>query len=163
MTEAPRNSAVRRSLETAEDTVQAGRDLARVLRAAAVDQLTLFLVGELGAGKTTFARGFLQALGHTGRVPSPTYTLIAPYDLGALTVYHVDLYRLQDARDVDDLGLCDLQGPGSVLLIEWPERAGGRLPAADLRVVLEWAGPGRAMTLCAASPAGERLLIHKMV
>jgi tRNA threonylcarbamoyladenosine biosynthesis protein TsaE len=163
MPEAPRENTLRQSLATAEDTVRAGRDLAGALQAAALDQLTLVLIGDLGAGKTTFARGFLEALGHTGRVPSPTYTLVEPYELGALTVYHVDLYRLVDARDVDDLGLSDLLGAGSVLVVEWPERAGQRLPAPDLSVSLEWAAAGRVMTLSAGSPAGERLLVHKIV
>jgi len=91
-------------------------------------------------------------------VPSPTYTLIEPYDLDFLTVYHIDLYRLSDPRDVDDLGLSELPGPGVVLLVEWPERAGPRLPAADLFVTLTLAGSGRKMDLRAATVVGDSLL-----
>ena len=145
-------------LGTAEDTAAAGAGLARRLRASGLDRAIIFLNGDLGTGKTTLARGFLQALGQSGRVPSPTYTLIEPYDLDFLTVYHIDLYRLADPRDVDDLGLSELPGPGVVLLVEWPERAGPRLPAADLFVTLTLAGSGRKMDLRAATVVGDSLL-----
>ena len=152
-----------RRLDSAEATVKAGGDLARALKAEGLDRLTIFLSGDLGAGKTTFARGFLEALGHVGRVPSPTYTLIEPYACGSLTVYHVDLYRLGDSRDVDDLGLAELPGPGVVMLIEWPERAGGRLEPADLVVSLKIAADGRDIGIAAGSTAGRRLLGHKIM
>ncbi len=145
-------------LNTADDTIAAGADLARRLCAAGMDQLTLFLIGDLGTGKTTLARGFLRALGQTGRVPSPTYTLIEPYELDRLTVYHIDLYRLADPRDADDLGLSELPGPGVVMLVEWPERAGERLPQADVSVTLTLAGRGRKMELRAATAVGDSLL-----
>lgn len=149
-------------LNTADETIAAGGDLARRLRAASLDQAIIFLIGDLGMGKTTLARGFLQALGQTGRVPSPTYTLIEPYELDALTVYHVDLYRLANPRDADELGLRELPGPGVVMLVEWPERAGERLPRADLSVTLTLAGGGRKMELRAATAAGDCLLAPKI-
>ncbi len=150
-------------LDDAEATLQAGRNLARQICAAGRDRLTIFLAGDLGAGKTTFARGFLEALGHAGRVPSPTYTLIEPYDLDDYLVYHVDLYRLADSRDVDDLGLAELPGPGVILLIEWPERAGARLEPADLVVALEVPAAGRRMAMTAATAAGRHVLGHEYI
>jgi tRNA threonylcarbamoyladenosine biosynthesis protein TsaE len=86
--------------------------------------------------------------------------LIEPYELGRLTVYHIDLYRLADPREVEDLGLSELPGPGVVMLVEWPERA-ERLPPADLCVTLTLAGRGREMELRAATPVGDRLLAPK--
>jgi tRNA threonylcarbamoyladenosine biosynthesis protein TsaE len=149
-------------LNTADETIAAGGDLARRLRGASLDQAIIFLIGDLGMGKTTLARGFLRALGQTGRVPSPTYTLIEPYELDSLTVYHVDLYRLANPRDADELGLRELPGPGVVMLVEWPERAGERLPRADLSVTLTLAGVGRKMELRAATAAGDCLLAPKI-
>jgi tRNA threonylcarbamoyladenosine biosynthesis protein TsaE len=145
-------------LDTADETIAAGADLARRFRAASLDQAIIFLIGDLGMGKTTLARGFLQALGQTDRVPSPTYTLIEPYELGPLTVYHVDLYRLVNPRDADELGLSELPGPGVVMLVEWPERAGERLPSADISVTLTLAGDGRKMELRAATAVGDCFL-----
>ena len=150
-------------LETPEATLAAGRNLARGLKGAGLDRLAIHLVGDLGAGKTTFARGFLEALGHSGRVPSPTYTFIEPYELGERTIYHVDLYRLTDPREADDLGLAELPGPGVIMLIEWPERAGARLQPPDLSVALDIAAPGRIIRLYAASQAGERVLSHEII
>jgi tRNA threonylcarbamoyladenosine biosynthesis protein TsaE len=100
----------------------------------------------------------LAGLGHHGRVPSPTYTLVEPYALAGATVLHVDLYRLRDPAELDDLGLADALAAGAVALVEWPEQAAGRLPAADLEVRLEVAGTGRLARLEAASPAGARVL-----
>ncbi|KPF65680.1 tRNA threonylcarbamoyladenosine biosynthesis protein TsaE [alpha proteobacterium AAP81b] len=100
---------------------------------------TIALSGDLGAGKTTLARAILRALGWAGDVPSPTYTLVQPYDLPRLAVWHVDLYRLESPDDADALGLFETD---AVLLIEWPERLGARLPADALRLHL--AGSGEA-------------------
>ena len=94
------------------------------------------LSGDLGAGKTSFARGILRGLGWTGEVPSPTFTLVQPYDTTP-EVWHVDLYRLNDAREADALGLFETE---AVLLIEWPERLGVRLPTEALRLHLKGAG-----------------------
>jgi tRNA threonylcarbamoyladenosine biosynthesis protein TsaE len=91
------------------------------------------LSGELGAGKSTFARGALRALGVRGPIKSPSYTLLEIYELPALRVIHLDLYRLNDPPELDNLGLADYHEPGFLWLVEWPERAAGRLPLADLR------------------------------
>jgi tRNA threonylcarbamoyladenosine biosynthesis protein TsaE len=128
---------VRVTAATAEATAACGARLARALPAAHPQALQLHLHGELGAGKTTLARGFLQALGYSGVVRSPTYTLVETYALGAITVVHADLYRLQDADEFEALGLRDLAQGGHVWVIEWPERAGRWLPTADLNVTLQ--------------------------
>lgn len=90
------------------------------------------LSGDLGAGKSTFARGALRALGVTGPIKSPSYTLLETYAPAALTVVHLDLYRLKDPAELEYLGLADYHRPGHLWLIEWPEHAGGRIPRADL-------------------------------
>ena len=118
----------------------------------------IYLQGDLGAGKTTLARGFLQALGHTGRVRSPTYTLIEPYPFDFGMIYHLDLYRLSDARELEDLGLRDLLEEQALLLVEWPERGAGVLPAADLLISIEHRDVGRRVTLDAATEAGQHLV-----
>ncbi|TVQ94696.1 MAG: tRNA (adenosine(37)-N6)-threonylcarbamoyltransferase complex ATPase subunit type 1 TsaE [Chromatiaceae bacterium] len=117
----------------------------------------IYLQGELGVGKTTLVRGLLHALGHRGPVRSPTYTLIEPYETLTPPVWHLDLYRLGDAGELEYLGLADLLDGRSLLLIEWPERGAGALPAADLRVQLDYAGNGRRLTLTAA-PAWQAVL-----
>jgi tRNA threonylcarbamoyladenosine biosynthesis protein TsaE len=91
------------------------------------------LSGELGAGKSTFARGVLRALGARGPIKSPSYTLIEVYELPGVEVVHLDLYRLNDPNELEHLGLADYHEPGFLWLVEWPERAAGRLPRADLR------------------------------
>ena len=93
----------------------------------------VFLRGELGAGKSTFARGVLRALGVQGTIKSPSYTLLETYELPAVTAVHLDLYRLQDPEELEHLGLPDYHRPGFLWLVEWPERGVGRLPEADLQ------------------------------
>jgi tRNA threonylcarbamoyladenosine biosynthesis protein TsaE len=135
-----------------------GARLAGGLLAAGIrEPFVLGLSGDLGAGKTTFVGGLLAALGHVGPARSPTYSLIEPYRLAGRDVYHCDLYRLRDPAELDDLGLRDLLAGPSVLLVEWPERAGGRLQGPDLAVLLEYAGEGRMLTLAPASEAGRRV------
>lgn len=91
------------------------------------------LRGELGTGKSTFARGVLRALGVTGPIKSPSYTLLETYELPTMQAVHLDLYRLRDPNELEHLGLVDYYRPGFLWLVEWPERAAGRLPAPDLR------------------------------
>jgi tRNA threonylcarbamoyladenosine biosynthesis protein TsaE len=148
-------------LDSTEETMAAGGQLARTVRARGIDSLVIYLVGDLGAGKTTFARGFLRALGHTGRVPSPTYTLIEPYDFAGYAVSHIDLYRLQSPGEAVSLALAELSGSGTIMLIEWPENGGHGVPPADLRIELEIDGQGRVMRLVGSSPAGTGLILSK--
>lgn len=136
-----------RELASDRDTTALGADLAPRLRRGDV----VALHGDLGAGKTTLVRGLIQALlGRDEEVPSPTYTLVQMYEGPDCPVWHFDLYRLERAEDVFELGW-DETGDG-ISLIEWPERAGGHLPAHRLDVYLEISGDGRRVRL---EPRGE--------
>ena len=141
------------------DAMQAlGASLARALpsRMTAV----LHLSGDLGAGKTTLVRGFLGALGNTGRVKSPTYTLVESYELDHRTAHHLDLYRLKTPEEAEGLGLRDLEG---IVLIEWPEKGVGHVPPADLVVRLSHlgqcsGGEGRTAALDPLTARGRQLV-----
>jgi len=100
------------------------------------------LSGELGAGKSTFARGALRALGARGPIKSPSYTLLESYELPAVHAVHLDLYRLIDQSELEHLGLADYHRPGFLWLIEWPDRGVGRLPPPDLRFEFSITGNG---------------------
>lgn len=100
------------------------------------DDALVLLSGDLGAGKTTLVRGFLRALGHEGAVRSPTYTLVESYETAGLHVFHFDLYRLADPDELEEFGFRDYLDGAGWRFIEWPERAAGALPAADLRIEL---------------------------
>ncbi|MEP6884256.1 MAG: tRNA (adenosine(37)-N6)-threonylcarbamoyltransferase complex ATPase subunit type 1 TsaE [Gammaproteobacteria bacterium] len=112
------------------------------------------LQGELGAGKTTCVRSLLRTLGVVELVRSPTYTLVETYVLPSLTCVHVDLYRLQSLTEVDELGLRDSVGAGCLLLVEWPDRGAGHLPAADVDLTLLYAGDARRARLQAKTVLG---------
>ena len=122
------------------------------------DGLMVYLVGELGAGKTTLVRGFLRGLGHEAQVRSPTYTLIEPYELPRRRVYHLDLYRLGDAEELEWIGIRDLLDTASIALVEWPERGRGVLPPADLEVVIAYRNSGRQVVVVGRSPPGEAVV-----
>jgi tRNA threonylcarbamoyladenosine biosynthesis protein TsaE len=122
--------------------------------------LVVALRGELGAGKTTLVRGVLRALGHAGRVKSPTYTLVEVYEVSRLHFYHFDFYRFHDPREWTDAGFRDIFNGLNVCLIEWPERARGQLPPVDLDIALTLSGTGRVAALCASSSAGELVLAN---
>ena len=121
---------------SAEETEAVGARLALCLPAARTRAVIVYLSGDLGAGKTTLARGFIRACGYSGPVRSPTYTLLECHTAGTLTIVHLDLYRLRGPSELEGLGLRDLLLPAHVWLIEWPERGAGRLPESDLRVSL---------------------------
>ena len=148
-------------------TAQLGALVARELLDVAPACLVLYFEGDLGAGKTDLIRAMLAALGHAGRVPSPTYTLVEPYLVDSFRVLHVDLYRLRDPAELehlglaDELGLIDELGRGSLLLAEWPSRGAGRLPLPDLECHLAIEGTGRQARLTAQSDAGS-LVIRKL-
>ncbi len=123
----------------------------------------IHLRGELGAGKSTFARALLGALGVGARVKSPTYSLIESYRASGLAIHHLDLYRIADPGELEWLGLADLLAEPHLLVIEWPERAPGALPAPDLEVRLSHAGPVRDVTLAAGTSRGAAWLARLAV
>jgi tRNA threonylcarbamoyladenosine biosynthesis protein TsaE len=134
---------------------QAQEALGAALALVRARPFVVYLEGDLGAGKTTLVRGFLRALGHSGAVRSPTFTLLEPYELASGPVFHLDLYRLADPDELAYLGLRDLVGGKSVLLVEWPERGEGELPVPDLQIVIEHLADGRRVRLVPVSAAGQ--------
>ena len=142
---------------TAEETEGFGARLARS-RPPADALSVIYLIGDLGAGKTTLTRGFLRELGVTGTVRSPTYTLVEVYTLGSLTALHLDLYRLNDAGELDNLGVREWARGGHLWLIEWPERGADRLPGADLVVTLTAGESGHDIEVMAGSIPGTAWL-----
>lgn len=119
---------------------------------------TVFLHGDLGAGKTTFVRGVLQGLGYQGKVKSPTYTLVEPYNFLNKTIYHFDLYRLLDGEEWEEAGFRDYFNPNSICMIEWPEKAQSLLPQADIEVYLQHLTLGRAVKFQANTSTAEQVL-----
>ena len=117
---------------------------------------TLLLRGELGAGKSTFARALIRAAGHEGPVPSPTYTLVEPYSLSRGNIYHVDLYRVSDEEELRYLGWNELDN--GCRIVEWPDRAPGITEQADLSLVLTYDGEGRTADLVGLSDRGKILV-----
>src|SRR5690606_40376684 len=115
------------------------------------------LCGDLGAGKTTLARGILRGLGHEGRVKSPTFTLLEPYKFSRLYLYHFDFYRFLDAGELEESGFREYFNPESVCLVEWPEKAPG-LAAADLKIGIRTEQQGRAVEITAHTEVGRRCL-----
>lgn len=132
-------------------TLAFGARLARALTPG----LRIWLQGDLGAGKTTLARGLLRELGYLDRVKSPTYTLVELYALSRFNLYHFDLYRFADPDEWEDAGFREYFNPASVCLVEWPEKADGRLPAPDLRICLDIGEHGRSLRITGLTEAGR--------
>lgn len=150
---------MRLTAANAAETRALGARLASALQDAnEAGALLIGLSGDLGAGKTTLVGGLLARLGHDGAVRSPTYTIVEPYRLGGRDVNHCDLYRLRDPSELDDLGLRELLEPRSLLLVEWPGRAEGRLGIPDLSLELGYLDGGRSVDITSASDAGRRVL-----
>jgi tRNA threonylcarbamoyladenosine biosynthesis protein TsaE len=148
--------AVDISLSDASATLRLGEALAGGVAAGRV----LHLRGELGTGKTTVVRGLLRGLGFTGRVKSPSYTLVEPYSISRLNLYHFDFYRFKDRTEWLSSGFREYFNPDSACLVEWPERAGGTLLAPpDLDLALEFAGEGRRAILQSRSRPGDVWLL----
>ena len=132
--------------------------LAQALASEASAGLVLYLHGPLGAGKTSFARALLAALGAGERIKSPTYTLLEGYTAGGRAAWHLDLYRIADPGELEWLGLDSLAEPGAIVLVEWPERGAGALPPVDLALSFRHESSGRAVRLAPKSPLGERVV-----
>ena len=134
-------------------TIALGMALGRALDPG----LTIHLSGNLGAGKTTLARGALRALGYRGRVRSPTFTLVEVYEFSRLNFYHFDFYRFTDPTELDEAGFREYFNAQSVCFVEWPEKAAG-LPPPDLDIALRVTGTGRTLDVDAHSEVGKRCL-----
>ena len=135
-------------------TVNMGKQLATLMEQGAV----IYLHGDLGAGKTTLTRGIVQGFGHQGKVKSPTYTLVEPYQLAKADVYHFDLYRLGDPEELEYMGIRDYFAPSSICVIEWPEKGQGFIPTPDLNITMQYLGEQRQISIEAESERGIALL-----
>ena len=142
-------------LANAAATEKLGKDLIELLPEDSGGWMIL-LRGELGSGKSTLARSMIRALGHHGNVPSPTYTLVEPYRLKTITVYHVDLYRIEDMSELEFLGWSDLRD--GLLLIEWPERVDGLARQGDVLIDLSYRGDGRNAEISGISDRGRETI-----
>ncbi len=143
-----------RFLATEADTLALGAALAQGLRPGMV----IYVSGDLGAGKTTLVRGALRALGVTERVKSPTFTLLELYTISRLYLHHFDFYRFNRSEEWVEAGFRECFNSESVCLVEWPEKAGGQLPAPDVTIKMDVDGSGRSVTISACTEAGKECL-----
>ena len=150
--------SLKRELPDEAATIALGRQLAPLLKPGMV----VWLDGDLGAGKTTLVRALLRALGHAGPVKSPTYTLVEVYVVSSLYWYHFDFYRFNEPEEFDDAGLGEYFREDSICLVEWPAKAAGHVPPADLALDFRFAKnapeSGRVVDLLARSEAGQQCL-----
>lgn len=137
---------------------QATTELAAKLAALCSTATVIYLEGDLGAGKTSFCRGFIHGLGYVGRVKSPTYTLVEPYEIKNWRIFHFDLYRLSDPEELEFIGIRDYFDDDCICLIEWPDKGHGLLAAADLHISIEFIDHSRSLTVQANTEYGQQLL-----
>jgi tRNA threonylcarbamoyladenosine biosynthesis protein TsaE len=138
-------------------TITMGKTLAQIIQQKNKG-VVVYLYGDLGAGKTTLTRGFVQGMGHQGNVKSPTYTLVEPYELSSWKIYHFDLYRLADPEELEYMGIRDYFADNSCSFIEWPEKGQGLLAKADFTLNITYSGEQREITLTAENMWGEHIL-----
>lgn len=146
------------SLVDEEATIAMGNQLAEQVQNQLKKGIVAYLNGDLGAGKTTLTRGFVQGMGHTGKVKSPTYTLVEPYELAPWQVYHFDLYRLADPEELEFIGIRDYFKENCCSFIEWPEKGLGLLANADISINMVYDEEQRVIIIQAHTPLGEQLL-----
>ena len=139
-----------------DETMRFGRQLAACLGGRGA----VHIKGRLGIGKTTLCRAVLRAMGHGGAVKSPTFTLVEPYETDDYTLYHFDLYRLSDPDELEYIGMDDYFRADCLCLIEWPEKAAGKLPQHDLTIVLRGSGNERTISLESNSYYGENVRLE---
>lgn len=144
-------------LSTQEETESFAASIAAVC-SSLDSRLAIHLIGDLGAGKTTFSRGFIQALGYSGRVKSPTYTLVEPYDINGRVIFHFDLYRLADPEELEFVGIRDYGEGNSISLIEWPSKGEGFLPNPNICINIAFTDSGRLITIEGLDPVGEKVV-----
>lgn len=149
-----------RHLDDEADTAAFGAALASVL--AARPGAVVYLYGDLGAGKTTLARGLLRGCGVGGAIRSPTYTLLEPYSVAGRELLHMDLYRLRDPEELHQLGLVDYPPERTVWLVEWPQRGAGVLPPADISIAMRTDGKGRNVELTGLTEHETAALVAKL-
>lgn len=129
------------NIKDEEAMLAAGNKLAAQLKPGMV----VFLVGNLGAGKTTLVRGILRGLGHSGAVKSPTYNIVEPYSINEQSIFHFDLYRLMDVEELEYMGIRDYLTDDSICFIEWPEKGDGLLPKPDMQIEIKINGSEREL------------------
>ncbi len=139
-------------------TVAMGNRLANVIKEQTKKGVVVYLNGDLGAGKTTLTRGFVQGMGHQGNVKSPTYTLVEPYDLSPWQVYHFDLYRLGDPEELEYMGIRDYFLENCCCFIEWPEKGQGMLAKEDLVIDMAYSDEQRTITITAKNDNGTAVV-----
>ncbi|MCO6524420.1 MAG: tRNA (adenosine(37)-N6)-threonylcarbamoyltransferase complex ATPase subunit type 1 TsaE [Candidatus Schmidhempelia sp.] len=147
------------TLSNEEATLAFGGKLALACKTQLKKQaIIIYLLGDLGAGKTTLSRGFVHGLGYQGTVKSPTYTLVEPYQFNNFAIYHFDLYRLSNPEELEFMGIRDYFSSRCICLIEWPQCAHGFLPTADLTITLDYFDNQRQISLTAATEKGQRIM-----
>jgi tRNA threonylcarbamoyladenosine biosynthesis protein TsaE len=139
-------------------TIAIGNKLADIVKKELKQGIVVYLYGDLGAGKTTLTRGFVQGMGHVGHVKSPTYTLVEPYELNDWLVYHFDLYRLSDPEELEYMGIRDYFAHNCCCFIEWPEKGEGMIKQPDLRIDLAYSNEQRTINVQSKTVLGAQVL-----
>ncbi|WP_144211234.1 tRNA (adenosine(37)-N6)-threonylcarbamoyltransferase complex ATPase subunit type 1 TsaE [Shewanella donghaensis] len=143
-----------KNLQDEQATIELGVELS--LRVSA--PLVIYLTGDLGAGKTTLSRGLIQGLGHDGNVKSPTYTLVEPYELKDMQIYHFDLYRLLDPEELEYMGIRDYFTDNTISIIEWPDRGHGLIPQPDITIHLNYVDEHRHVEVTGLTDLGREIV-----